>query len=125
LIERLTALLPKAKAAGPSKLVVEFVDPRWSKLTDEELAMMEAIVCKMNDMPPDDAPPPTAEQLALEALRQENERLRAEKEWTEKQLGSIIHQYERERCERANASANVVPARAPAPAAGLGRDDVD
>ena len=69
--------IPAAPAKATEPLRVEFVEPRLSRLSDEELSIMEAIVATMNDTPIEDVPP-TAEQLAFKALQEENERLRRE-----------------------------------------------
>lgn len=89
-IAALEAMLPPRPAPPKlaEKLEIEFV-PMLSKLSDAELATLQAIFCKMNDTTPEGATP---EQLALQALREENERLRRDIDGLTEHYSGIIRQ---------------------------------
>jgi hypothetical protein len=95
--------VPTIPATPPQPLEVEFIDPRLDKLSDEQLARLEEIVAVMDGKAPVEEPP-SAEQIALATLRDENERLYREIEGLHRHYSSVIREYERARCERANAS---------------------
>jgi hypothetical protein len=109
LVERLAALLPKAKAAAPAALEVTFVDPRLSRLSDQQLADLEALVAHLDGVSVEDIPlSPEAE--ALRRRDEEISRLWKDRLAADERISEMARTIERLENQLKTSLASQVPA---------------
>jgi hypothetical protein len=109
----LESMLPPRPAPpekGPTALEVTFVNEQLAKLSDEEIANLEAIVCRMTGETPVEVQP-TPEQIAFKALQSERDQWRSRSLFLEGEFSRVVR--EKDALERLENRLKTSPAPLP------------